>query len=93
MGLRLQNMRDRRKDKGVKICPQVNMSEVAFLEPIEDEEPESEDDDQLDLSKQPDDGEGNADPEVQKKLDDENMAAATDKIMKKMQKNSVAADG
>jgi hypothetical protein len=39
MGLRLQNMRDRRRDKGVKVCPEVKMSEVAFLEPI-DEEPE-----------------------------------------------------
>jgi hypothetical protein len=43
MGLRLQNMRDRRKDKGVKICPQVNMSEVAFLEPLEEEKDEDDD--------------------------------------------------
>jgi hypothetical protein len=35
MGLRLQNMRDRKRDKGVKVCPEVHMSEVAFLEPIE----------------------------------------------------------
>ena len=35
MGLRLQNMRDRKRDKGVKVCPEVQMSEVAFLEPVE----------------------------------------------------------
>jgi hypothetical protein len=28
-------MRDRKRDKGVKVCPEVQMSEVAFLEPIE----------------------------------------------------------
>mgnify|MGYP003886999297 CR=1 FL=1 len=33
-------MRDRRKDKGVKICPTVNMSEVTYLEPLNDEEGE-----------------------------------------------------
>jgi hypothetical protein len=35
-----------------------------------------------------DDGEGAADPEVQKRMDDENMAAATDKVLKKMQKEA-----
>jgi len=30
-------MRDRKKDKGVKVCPEVQMSEVAFLEPYEEE--------------------------------------------------------
>ena len=35
MGLRLYNMRDRKRDKGVKVCPDVLMSEVAFLEPVE----------------------------------------------------------
>ncbi len=39
------------------------------------------------MSKQPDDGEGNNDPEVQKRMDDENMAVATDKILKKMKKD------
>jgi hypothetical protein len=29
-------MRDRRRDKGVKVCPEVQMSEVAFLEPVEE---------------------------------------------------------
>jgi len=63
------------------------MSEVAFLEPLEDEGDKSEEEEQLDLSKQPDDGEGNNDPEVQKRMDDENMAVATDKILKKMKKD------
>jgi len=30
-------MRDRKKDKGVKVCPDVKMSEVAFLEPYEED--------------------------------------------------------
>lgn len=71
MGLRLQNMRDRRKDKGVKICPTVNMSEVAFLEPLEDEDKDGkssdeEDETKLELEDKPknDDGEGNNDPEI-----------------------------
>ena len=37
MGLRLQNMRDRKRDKGVKVCPEVQMSEVEFLEPLDEE--------------------------------------------------------
>jgi hypothetical protein len=61
-------MRDRRKDKGVKICPQVNMSEVAFLEPLEENGNKSSDDEQektgLDLEDKEDDGEGNIDPEI-----------------------------
>jgi hypothetical protein len=40
------------------------MSEVAFLEPLEEEGQPSEEDEELDLSKQPDDGEGANDPEV-----------------------------
>ena len=35
MGLRLQNMRDRKKDKGIRMCPEVKMSEVEFLEPLD----------------------------------------------------------
>jgi len=48
MGLRLQNMRDRRKDKGVKVCPTVNMSEVKFLEPVDEEGEEKDSDDSAD---------------------------------------------
>ena len=63
------------------------MSEVAFLEPLEENANKSSDDEQekttLDLEDKEDDGEGNVDPEIQKKMDDENMAAATDKIIKK----------
>jgi DNA polymerase kappa len=51
MGLRLQNMRDRRKSKDVKVCPEVNFSDINFLHPIEKEdkskpgeEPEEEED-------------------------------------------------
>lgn len=33
MALRLQNMRDRKKDQGVKICPPVSLSEIDFIEP------------------------------------------------------------
>ena len=36
MGLRLQNMRDRKRDKGVRVCPEVKMSEVEFLEPLDE---------------------------------------------------------
>ena len=54
MGLRLQNMRDRRKDKGVRVCPEVKMSEVSFLEPLEDENKEKENDsDDDEQQKQP----------------------------------------
>lgn len=35
-GMRLQNMRDRKRDKGVRICPNVELSEVHFLEPPEE---------------------------------------------------------
>ncbi len=69
------------------------MSEVAFLEPLEEEGQPSEEDEELDLSKQPDDGEGANDPEVQKRMDDENMAVATDKILKKMKKDADKGDG
>ena len=37
MALRLQNMRNRNKDKGVKVCPTVKMSEIKFLEPLDDD--------------------------------------------------------
>ena len=33
MALRLQNMRERKKDQGVKICPPVSLSEIDFIEP------------------------------------------------------------
>lgn len=33
MGLRLQNMRDRKRDKGVKICPNVTINDSDFIEP------------------------------------------------------------
>ena len=63
------------------------MSEVAFLEPLDENANKSSDDEHekttLDLEDKEDDGEGNVDPEIQKKMDDENMAAATDKIIKK----------
>lgn len=37
-------MRDRKRDKGVRVCPEVHMSEVAFLEPLEnDKESDKED--------------------------------------------------
>ena len=29
-------MRDRKRDKGVKVCPEVKMSEVEFLEPLDE---------------------------------------------------------
>ena len=46
MGLRLQNMRERCRDKGVKVCPNVNMSEIKFLEPL-DEDGEREDETEI----------------------------------------------
>ena len=30
-------MRERTRDKGVKVCPNVNMSEIKFLEPLDEE--------------------------------------------------------
>ena len=48
MGLRLQNMRDRKRDKGVRMCPEVKMSEVQFLEPL-DENGERDDDEAIDV--------------------------------------------
>ena len=33
MGLRLSNMRDRRKDKGVKVCPEIQLTEKDLAEP------------------------------------------------------------
>lgn len=50
MGLRLQNMRDRKRDKGVKMCPQVSLDDIQFIEPLDHDEdkhssnPNSEDD-------------------------------------------------
>ena len=38
----MQNLRERKNNKGVKICPEVQMSEVEFLEPL-DENGERED--------------------------------------------------
>jgi len=74
MGLRLQNMRDRKKDKGVKVCPDVLMSEVAFLEPYE-EDSELKATASKDVIEHCDSGdlEGSTDPKVQQQLEDENM--------------------
>ena len=32
MGLRLQNMREKKRKDGVKVCPQVAISEIEYLE-------------------------------------------------------------
>ena len=45
-------MRDRNKDKGVKVCPTVELNEIHFLEPLEEDKDSS--DESLNLS----DGEG-----------------------------------
>ena len=67
-------MRDRKKDKGVKVCPDVQMSEVAFLEPYE-EDPELKANASKDVIEHCDSGdlEGSADPKIQQQLEDENM--------------------
>ena len=33
MALRLQNMRERKKESGVKMCPLVNLEDIDFIEP------------------------------------------------------------
>lgn len=33
MALRLQNMRERAKFQGVKLCPKVNLEDIDFIEP------------------------------------------------------------
>ena len=53
-------MRDRKRDKGVKVCPEVKMSEVAFLEPIE-ENAGSDNDNKNDEEQI----EGSSDPKIQ----------------------------
>lgn len=93
MGLRLQNMRDRKKDKGVKICPNVTINDSDFIEP-----PVKRDEEMIETSggiegaeepldviregSQEEDDEGIADPEIERKHDEENMRCVEEKINK-----------
>ena len=50
-------MRDRSRDKGVKVCPAVEMGEIHFLEDVEEEKSSGEEG-VLELNKGLSDGEG-----------------------------------
>jgi len=83
----------------VKVCPQVNLNDIHFLEPPDENKEGSSSseeetvDQRLNLNpskpkkkeqqKTDNDDEGTLDPETLKKFDDENMNIATDKLFRK----------
>jgi len=82
MGLRLSNMRDKRKDKGVKVCPELTETDIPQApngtedkdgdEAADDKDKEEDKIEFTDTHAEKDD-EGVEDPEIEQKHDEENM--------------------